>query len=77
MSSISQHTHEEKQIIKSILVFVKRFRVVSLLKKSNFYKEKGVSAHTILVYLIQLVYTGKTMNMNYTLDVDLRFIITN
>jgi len=68
MSSISQHTHEEKQIIKSILVFVKRFRVVSLLKKSNFYKEKGISAHTILVYLIQLVYTGKTMNMNYTLD---------
>jgi len=68
MSSIPQNYHEEKQIISSILTFVKRFKVVSLLKKSNFYKKKGVSVHDILVYLIQLVYTGKTMNMNYTLD---------
>ena len=68
MSSISQNTYEEQQIIKSILSFIKRFKVVSLLKRSNLYKEKGVSAYSMLVYLIQLIYTGKTMNMNYTLD---------
>lgn len=68
MSSIPQHSCESNQTIKSILFFIKRFKVISILKKSNFYKEKGISIHDMLIYLIQLVYTGKTMNMNYTLD---------
>lgn len=68
MSSISQISHENNPTIKSILIFLKRFSVISILKKSNFYKVKGISVRDVLIYLIQLVYTGKTMNMNYTID---------
>ena len=68
MSSISQNSHKNNQIMKSILIFIKRFGVVNILKKSNFYKAKGISMRDMLIYLIQLVYTGKTMNMNYTID---------
>ena len=68
MFSISQNSHKNNQIMKSILIFIKRFGVVNILKKSNFYKAKGISMRDMLIYLIQLVYTGKTMNMNYTID---------
>jgi hypothetical protein len=68
MSSISQKSYKNNQTMKSILIFINRFGVVNILKKSNFYKTKGISIRDMLIYLIQLVYTGKTMNMNYTLD---------
>ena len=68
MSSISQNSYKNNRTMKSILIFINRFGVVNILKKSNFYKEKGISIRDMLIYLIQLVYTGKTMNMNFTLD---------
>ncbi|SHH76212.1 hypothetical protein [Clostridium grantii] len=38
---------------------------MNALKKSNCYKEKGVCVYDIFCYLLQLVYTGKSMYMNY------------
>ena len=53
MSNISQNSHKNNQTMKSILTFIKRFGVVNILKKSNFYKVKGISMRDMLIYLIQ------------------------
>ena len=65
MNNIPQITQNENDFIKSITSFVKKFKVISALKKSNCYKQKGTSVHDIFCYLLHLVYTGKSMYMNY------------
>lgn len=51
--------------MKSVTIFIKQFKVMNALKKSNCYKEKGISIHDIFCYLVQIVYTGKGMHMSY------------
>ena len=58
MNNIPQITQNENDFMKSITSFVKKFKVISALKKSNCYKEKGTSVYDIFCYLLQLVYTG-------------------
>jgi hypothetical protein len=65
MTNISQINENSNTIMKSITSFVKQNKVMHALKKSNCYKEKGISVHDIFYYLLQLVYTGKSMYMNY------------
>ena len=65
MNNIPQITQNENDFMKSITTFVKKFKVINALKKSNCYKKKGTSVHDIFCYLLQLVYTGKSMYMNY------------
>lgn len=65
MNNIPQMTQNENDFMKSITSFVKKFKVINALKKSNCYKEKGTCVHDIFCYLLQLVYTGKSMYMNY------------
>lgn len=65
MNIISENSTNENKIIKSIESFVKDFKVIQALKKANCYKNKGISVHVIFCFLLQLVYTGKSMHMNY------------
>ena len=65
MTNIPQINENENDFMKSIISFVKKYKVIDALKKSNCYKEKGTCVHDIFCYLLQLVYTGKSMYMNY------------
>ena len=65
MNNIPQNNQNENDFMKSILNFVKQFKVINALKKAHYYKEKGIAVHDIFCYLLQLVYTGKSMYMNY------------
>ena len=60
MTNIAQMNEDSNTIMKSITSFVKQNKVIYALKKSNCYKEKGISVHDIFCYLLQLVYTGKS-----------------
>ena len=68
MNNIPQTNQNENDFMKSIVTFVKKFKVIKALKKANCYKEKGVGVYDIFCYLLQLVYTGKSMYMNYQTD---------
>jgi len=70
MNNIPQTNENENKFMKSITNFVKQFKVMNALNKSNCYKEKGMSVHDIFCNLIQLVYTGKSMYMSYQTDTD-------
>jgi len=53
-----------KNISASITSFFKEHRVGEALRKSNAYKNKGVPVIAIFAYLVQLVFTKKSMYMN-------------
>jgi len=66
MNSLSENNENEKHIIASILHFCKEYSVGSLLRKANAYKSKGIKTIQVFIYLLNLVYTKKSMNMNNT-----------
>ena len=63
MNILSNNTKEEKTL-KSIYCFMKEYSVGKHLKKVNAYKNKGIPVMSIFIYLIQLVFTKKSMYMN-------------
>jgi hypothetical protein len=63
MNILSNNTKEEKTL-KSIYCFMKEYSVGKHLKKVNSYKNKGIPVMSIFIYLIQLVFTKKSMYMN-------------
>jgi len=64
MNSVSENYENEKNIIASILHFCREFSVGSLLKQANAYKSKGIPVIQVFIYLLNLVYTKKSMYMN-------------
>ena len=64
MNSLTQDAYNEKSLLKSISSFCKEFSVGKFLKKANAYKTKGIPVIHIFTYLLQLVYTKKSMYMN-------------
>lgn len=64
MNSLSENTRNEKTLLKSISSFCKEFSVSKALKKANAYKSKGTPVLDVFTYLLQLVYTKKSMYMN-------------
>jgi hypothetical protein len=70
MNNIPQTNENKNDFMHSILNFVKKFKVISALKKANCYKEKGICVHDVFCYLLQLVYTGKSMYMSYQTKID-------
>lgn len=70
MNTIPQTNENTNDFMKSIINFMRQFKVISALKKANCYKEKGISVHDIFCYLLQLVYTGKSMYMSYRTESD-------
>jgi hypothetical protein len=74
MNILSENLETEKGILKSVTWFCKTYSVGTMLKRGNACKRKGVSAISILKYLMQLVFTQKSMYMDFlTNDVKLAF----
>jgi hypothetical protein len=61
MNSLPEKEHAEKSTIGSVTNFCNQYQVGPALKRAGAYKQKGVSVIAIILYLISLVYTGKTM----------------
>lgn len=85
MDILSENQENEKKIINSISYFCKEYNLGKALKAANAYKLKGIPIMTVLMYLIQLVYTKKSMCMNiacnsnlvsFSKDVVYRFLNT-
>ncbi len=64
-NSIPQNTQDDKQIFSSIQYFLKRFHVSSALKAANAYKKTGFSVLTIFQYLFTLVFTHRSLYMDF------------
>jgi len=63
---IADNLRTEQTISSRIDLFFKQFSMSKLLKKSNFYKEAGISFAEVLKTLFTLVFTDK--NLYHTLD---------
>ncbi len=70
MNIIPSMAKEENNLVSSIENFFKKFGVGSILKASNAYKEKGIPCREVFALVFQLVFTGKTLFMNYELSSD-------
>lgn len=62
---VAQNDQNEKQFSLSIKSFFTRFHIGSILREANAYKEKGISAVSVFLYLVSLVFTGRSMYMDY------------
>ena len=65
MNTLTENNHNENTLLKSISTFCKTYSVGSSLKKANAYKSKGIPVLQIFCYLLNLVYTKKSMYMNF------------
>jgi len=64
MTTITENSLNENTLHKNILGFFKKYNVGRILKMSNAYKSKGVPVVSVLSYLVELVFTKKSMYMN-------------
>lgn len=64
MYSLSENNNNENTILKSISTFYKEYGVGKALKKANVYKAKGFPVMEVFMYVLQLVFTKKSMYMN-------------
>lgn len=64
MVTISKEVENEQVANKSIIAFFKENGLSRILKESNAYKRKGIPAVQVFLYLVQLVFTKKSMYMN-------------
>jgi hypothetical protein len=64
MTTIPENLINDYEINKTISAFFKEYRVGQILKKSNTNKAKGIPVVTVFLYLVQLVFTNKSMYMN-------------
>jgi hypothetical protein len=64
MTTITHKQENDHTLSREMSAFLKEFRVGSLLKNANAYKNKGISVIRVFTYLLQLVFTKKSMYMN-------------
>jgi hypothetical protein len=62
MYSIQEKTYLEQTVFASVNEFCRTFKIGKALKNAGAYKSRGIPVMHIIVYLIMLVYGGKTMN---------------
>lgn len=81
MKSIPQNEQKENNTQLTIDNFFSEFNISSFLKKSNFYKSKGVPCLIILKYLFSLIFTHKNFyrhldsnNVDFKKDTVYRFL---
>ncbi len=63
--SITQDVQNDNQIFKTIRRFFIRFHVSFVLKSANAYKRIGFSAVEIFQYLFLLIFSNRSMHMNF------------
>ena len=61
---LSQSCYDDKEVSDAINGFFKRFHVVSALKSSNAYKEKGFAVSLLFQYLFRLIFSHQSMYMD-------------
>ncbi len=64
-TSITQNNQNDNQISKSVRRFFTRFHLSSALKTANAYKMKGTPAAEIFQYLFLLVFSNRSMYMDF------------
>ena len=64
MTTITENGSNENTFRKNIATFFKEQRVGAALRKSNASKSKGIPVTTVFMYLVELVFTKKSMYMN-------------
>ena len=64
MKSITQNYVNDKNVNSSIINFFKNYKIASVLKISNAYKQKGVPVVALFQYLFRLIFTNRSMYMN-------------
>ena len=64
MTTITENQINENNQNRIIEGFFKRYRIGQALKKANAYKSKGIPIVQVMLYLVQLVFTKKSMYMN-------------
>lgn len=62
MNTIAQNS-TDVQMAGTISGFMKRYRIGKLLKACNAYKEKGVSAVKLFIFMLQMVFADRSMYM--------------
>ncbi len=68
MTTITENTTDDyvsyKNIVANISTFFKAQGIGQILRKANAYKSKGIPAVQVLIQLVTLIFTGKSMYMN-------------
>lgn len=64
MNIITQVYVNDKNVNSSIMRFFKIYKVASILKSSNAYKQKGVLVGALFQYLFTLIFLNRSMYMN-------------
>jgi len=64
MATIPEFQTDGYEIKRTVSAFFKEYRVGQLLRKSNANKTKGVPVACVFLYLVELVFTKKSMYMN-------------
>ena len=64
MSTIAENLANENTLSKRINAFFKQYEIGKRLKEANAYKSRGIPVVHVLMYLVQLVFTKKSMYMN-------------
>lgn len=64
MKSITQNNENDNKVSSSIIKFFKTYKISSILKASNAYKNKGIPVIELFVYLFSLVFENRSMYMN-------------
>ena len=65
LKSITQVNQNDKQISKTVKRFFTRFHISFALKAVNAYKQKGFPVIEIFQYLFLLIFSNRSMYMNY------------
>jgi len=65
MNSITRNTEDGNQIMKFVMILFKEYHVGVHLKCSNIFKLKGFSVVAVFAYLIQAVFTNRSLYMSY------------
>jgi hypothetical protein len=65
MKIIPQNYLNDKRVSDSINAFLKKYGISSILRSSNAYKTKGIPVITLFLYLFSLVFTNRSMYMNF------------
>lgn len=65
MKIIAQNTPEELPALQGITTFFKEYRISSRLKECIPHKEKGFSAVAILNVLLRIIFTNRSMYMDF------------
>lgn len=61
MSIISEKAYAEQSVSTTISAFYRSMKLGAAWRQANGSKQKGIPFHTIFLYLLQLVYNGKSM----------------